>query len=420
MFLNMLEILIYVSAYIGFFGLTYYVLNLISHGKDNYPEFERITTKKIPFVSVIIPAFNEERGIAGTLESALKLDYPKDKLEIIVVDDGSKDDTYKIASKFKSKRVKVYRFEKNQGKGAAMNYAIKKSRGEFIVTMDADNLIVEKGSLKHMISNFKNPKIMCVAPVIVIYKPKGILQRIQQIEYMLGVFLRKAFASMNAIHITPGAFSAYRKSFFDKYGGFDPKNITEDMEMAMRIQYNHYRIENDTRAVVYTIAPNKFISLYKQRRRWYVGLLTNFLNYKKMFSKKYGSLGLIVMPVAIATVFLSVILTFYMFINALIRLRKELVLLDSVNFDILNTIEFNKFVLERYVFFIFSNPIWIFSLIFIGVLLGYMVYAKTKVKKYTNIKFSLIFFIIFYSFLFALWWSVSFIYTLFNRKVAWR
>ena len=420
MFLSALEILVYISAYVGCFGITYYVLNLIKQRKKGYPKFEEIRDKKIPFVSVIIPAFNETRGIAVTLESALKLDYPKDKLEIIVVDDGSEDDTYKIASKFKSKLVRVYRFEKNKGKGAAMNYALKKSKGEFIVTMDADNLIVEKGTLKHMISSFKNPNVMCVAPIIAIYKPKGILQRIQQIEYMLGIFLRKAFASMNAIHITPGAFSIYRRSFFEKYGDFDEKNITEDMEMAMRIQYNHYLIENDTRAVVYTVAPNKFIPLYKQRRRWYVGLLTNFLKYRKLFSKKYGSLGLIVMPIGVFSVLLSVILTIYMFISSFIRLRKELILLDSVNFEILNTFEFNKFVLERYVFFVFSNPIWVFSLIFIGILLGYMVYAKTKLKKYSNIRLSIIFFIIFFSPLFAFWWSVSFIYALFNRKVAWR
>jgi len=417
---NLLVVLIYVSAYIGFFAITYYFLNLVSKRKEILPEFSKIENDKIPFVSVIIPAFNEEKGIARTLESAIGLDYPKDKIEIIVVDDGSKDDTYKIASKFKSKSVRVYRLEKNQGKGAAMNYAIKKAKGEIIVTMDADKLIVKKGTLKHMISNFKDPKIMCVAPMIAIYKPKGILGRVQQVEYMLGVFLRKAFASMNAIHITPGAFSVYRKSFFDKYGGFDAGNITEDMEMALRIQYNHYIIENDTMSLVYTPAINKFVPLYKQRRRWYVGLLSNFMHYKKLFSKKYGAMGLIVMPVALITVVLSVILTIYTLINSLIRLRKELALLESINFNILNNFEFNTFVLERYLFFIFSNPIWIFSFIFIGVLIGYMIFAKSKIKKHSNIKFSLIFFILLYSFLFAFWWSISFIYMIFNRKVAWR
>jgi len=417
-FFDVIRILIYFSAYIGLFALTYYFFSLFSKRKEISPEFSEY--KEAPFVSVIIPAFNEAKGIAGTLKSALKLDYPKDKLEIIVVDDGSKDDTYKIASKFKSKMVKVYRFEKNKGKGAAMNYAIKKSKGEFIVTMDADNVIVEKGTLKHMVSNFKNPKIMCVAPVIAIHNPRGILQRIQQVEYMLGVFLRKAFSSMNAIHITPGAFSVYRKSFFDKYGDFDKENITEDMEMAMRIQHHHYFIENDTRALVYTVAPGKFMPLYKQRRRWYSGLLSNFLNYRKMFSKKYGSMGLIVMPVALITVVLSVILTFYMISNALIQIRKELILLESVNFNVLDSFEFNAFVLERFLFFIFSSPIWIFTLIFVGILIAYMVYAKTKIREHTNVKLSLIFYLVFYSFLFAFWWVVAFVYTAFNRKVAWR
>jgi cellulose synthase/poly-beta-1,6-N-acetylglucosamine synthase-like glycosyltransferase len=83
----------------------------------------------------------------------------------------------------------------------------------------------------------------------------------------MGVFLRKAFSSVNAVHITPGAFSIYRKEFFDKYGGFHEHTLTEDMEMALRIQFNHFVIANNPDAVVYTIAPNKFIPLMKQRRR---------------------------------------------------------------------------------------------------------------------------------------------------------
>ena len=105
---NVLEIIIYSFAYIGLFALTYYFLNLMSKRKEGYPEFSDY--KKIPFVSIIIPAFNEAKGIAGTLKSALELDYPKDRLEVIVVDDGSKDDTYKVSSKFKSNIIKVYRF----------------------------------------------------------------------------------------------------------------------------------------------------------------------------------------------------------------------------------------------------------------------------------------------------------------------
>jgi len=163
-------------------------------------------------VTIVIPAYNEERSIASTIASALALDYPKERLEIIVVDDGSKDRTYEIAKRYESEqhpRIRVLT-KPNGGKGTALNLGIKNSASDVVVTMDADTY-VDRKTLKKMIGLFDSTRIMCVAPAIGVYNPKGIWQRIQQIEYYLGVFLRKSFASMNAIHITPGAFSAYRQ-----------------------------------------------------------------------------------------------------------------------------------------------------------------------------------------------------------------
>jgi len=271
-----------------------------------------------------------------------------------------------------------------------------------------------------MVAYFKDSEVMCVAPAIAIHSPKGILQRIQQIEYLLGVFLRKAFASMNAVHITPGAFSAYRKSFFEKYGGFKRAHQTEDMEMALRIQSHNYRIENSTKAIVYTVAPRKFVALLKQRRRWYTGLLRNLIDYKRIFSSKYGYLGFFVLPVAMITVALSVFLTAYLVVNTLIELKRELILLDSVNFDVFHNFDFSRYILERYLFLFFSNPFYLFFVVFILVLLGYMVFAKTKVKEHANIRLSIFFFIFLFTFLFTFWWIISFFYTIFRKDVKWR
>ncbi len=99
------DILIYISAYIGLFAVTFYILGVWAIRKQEHPKFSE---KNAPSVSLIIPAWNEAKGIANTIESALKIDYPKNKFEIIVVDDGSTDDTYKIASKFKSRIVKYF------------------------------------------------------------------------------------------------------------------------------------------------------------------------------------------------------------------------------------------------------------------------------------------------------------------------
>ena len=226
------NVLVYILAYIGFVASSFYVINLFAYYKRRQSERESIEKK----VTILIPAYNEEKSIEKTIKSALSLNYPKDKLEVIIIDDGSKDKTYELAKRFASNQNLVVKVltKKNGGKGTALNLGIKNASGEIIVSMDADSF-VSPDALKKMVYYFKNEKVMAVTPSMGVYKPSGFLQRIQQIEYYMGVFLRKSFATMNAIHITPGAFSAYRKSFFEKYGGYDEKNITEDLEIALRI-----------------------------------------------------------------------------------------------------------------------------------------------------------------------------------------
>lgn len=410
------EFFIYLSAFIGLFAVIFYFLGLLE-GRKKDSETKDIDESDLPSVSIIIPAYNEEKGIADTIKSALNLDYPKNKLSIIVVDDGSRDKTYSIAKRFESSIVKIYT-KKNGGKGTALNFGIKKAGSEIMVTMDADT-IAERNALKKMVRYFARKEVMCVTPAMVIHNPKGILVRVQQIEYFLGIFLRKAFSSMNAIHITPGAFSAYRKAFFDRYGGFDEKNITEDLEIALRIQAHHFHIENSLESVIYTIPPKKFSDLIKQRKRWYNGLMINLWNYRRLFSRDYGDLGVIVLPTAVITIILSVSMTIYIAIKAIFDIWKEILLFRSINFDISNFFDFNKYVFERFFFTIFSNPIFVMSILFIGILLGYMFFAKSKVKRDSAIKFSLIVFLALYGFLFAFWWILSLFDTLLKRKVVW-
>ncbi len=409
--------LVYFSIYIGLFLSIFYILSILAEKKIKIPLFDE---KKAPMVSIIIPAYNEEKGIAQTIKSACNINYPKDRLEIIVVDDGSRDKTYKIALENKSKQVRVFRLEKNSGKGCAMNFAIKKANGEFIITMDADNTIVETDALIKMIPHFFDKEVICVSPSMVVYNPRGILQRVQQIEYLFGIFLRKSFATLNAIHITPGAFSAYRKSFFDKYGLFPESNLTEDMEMALRIQYNNFRIVNEPSAVIYTVVPNKFKALMIQRRRWYAGLLKNLKDYKELFSHKYGAMGLIILPTAIITIITTILLVSRGLIKAIFDIYREIELLNAINFEVGSLVELNKYALYHFVFLFLSDPLTIF---FVGLsffLVGFLIFAKTKIKKHSNFGFSLILFLSFFTILFAFWWVISLFYALFNKKVSWR
>ena len=409
--------LAYILAYIGLLATCFYFVNIILYYRTHKDPEEK-TDKK---VSILIPAYNEQEGIVRTIESALKLDYPKDKLEIIVVDDGSQDKTYELAKKFVSSKdpiVKVFT-KKNGGKASALNLAIKECSGEIVVSMDADTF-VRPDALKKMVGYFYSDEVMSVSPSMAVYKPSGLWGRIVQIEYFMGVFLRKSFATMNAIHVTPGAFSAYRKKFFEKYGGYDVGNITEDLEVALRIQSKHFAIENCPKAVAYTFSPDSFKDLLYQRRRWYIGLMKNLWNYRELFGFKHGPLGFIVLPVASTTILLSVSLTVYVVIQGLIQIKNEIVSLSTINFEFKNYFEINSYIFERFFYTILSKPIFLISVLFIFLLAVYLYFSRKQMLFEEGIKINFILFAFLYSLLFAFWWILSFVYILTNRNVAWR
>ncbi|HJO14877.1 MAG TPA: glycosyltransferase family 2 protein [Candidatus Pacearchaeota archaeon] len=414
--MEFITIVIYTSIYIGLVATAFYILTFIA---DIKREREFFTEDELPKVSVIIPAYNEEKTIQLTIDSILESDYPKDKLDILIVDDGSSDKTYERASEYENKGIRIFKQEVNGGKGKALNKGIKESRGDFIFTMDADT-IVDKKSLKTMTRYFKNPEVMSVTPAMVTREAKTIMQRIQSVEYLTGLFLRKTFAALNAIHITPGAFSAYRKSFFEKHGGYDEDNITEDLEVALRIQYHKYTIENAPEAPAYTIPPADFNSLLKQRRRWYVGLIKNTWNYKKLFGKEYGDMGMFVLPIAWIGIFFAVFLTIYYTVEITHNLILEILFYNSINFDVFNQIEFNVYLFERIFFQVFTTPAIWFILIFLIMIFFYLRYATKKIGKTESLYLNVPIFMALFAILFGIWWVVSVFYVVFNREVSWK
>jgi len=413
-----ITIVIYTSIYVGLVATTFYIISFWMDKRRKKPMFK---DGELPFVSVIIPAYNEEKSIGKTIATITKSNYPKNKFEVIVVDDGSKDDTLKIAKQFASTSnpvIKVFHKE-NEGKGAALNFGLTKAKGEIFISMDADTRVSPK-SMKNMVRYFKDENIMAVTPAMVVENPKTIWQRIQHVEYLTGLFLRKAFASVNAIYITPGAFSAYRKSFTDKYGGYDVGNITEDLELSLKIQYNGYAIENCPTAPAYTTPPSTFKKLLIQRRRWYFGLIRNTLKYRKIMSKNYGDLGMFVMPVAWMSIFFAVFVTVYLFIKSIFDVKEEILFLQSINFDFVNSFNLSFYVVERFLFLFFSKPVVLFVLLFVIILGVYLYYASRKVDKTSNLIINLPLFFIFFAVLFGLWWIVSIIYAIFVKQVKWR
>lgn len=411
--MELITIVTYLSVYIGLVSVTFYVLSFFKDKKNVRSLF---TDDELPEVTVIIPAYNEEKTIAKTIESIIASDYPN--FQVFVIDDGSKDDTLKIAKKFENHKVKVFHKE-NNGKGSALNFGIEKAKTPIIFTMDADTR-VEKDAMKKMVRYFKNEKVMCVVPSMVTEKPKTIFQRVQDIEYLSGLFLRKAFAAVNSIYNAPGAFSAYRKSFFDKYGGYEEGNITEDLEMSLKVQFNGFTVENCQEAIAYTVTPSKFKELLFQRRRWYFGLVKNLIKYRKIISPKYGDMGMFIIPIALVSIFFSVFMILYYTIKIMFNIHQELLFLQSINFNFSGIFKIDAYVIERFLFLTISNPVLIFVFIFVVLLGLYLLYASKKVRIPLSVIFNLALFFLLFPFLFGFWWVVSLFYALFTKKIKWR
>ena len=400
-------LVIYIVSFIGLFASLFFLLTLIEGRK----RIENPVPKRFPFVSVIIPAYNEEKNIAQTIESVQALVYPG-RLDILIIDDGSRDKTFKVASKIAENdpRIKVFRQE-NKGKASAINFGMSKTKAEFIATLDADSF-VDQDSLMKMIGYFEDRKVAAVTPSLKVYQPKTIVQKVQKVEYLWGIFLRKVFAFMNALHVTPGPFSIFRKSFFEKHGGFDEKNPTEDTEIALRIQSHHYKIENSIDAEVYTVSPPTFKQLLIQRIRWYYGLMKNLRLYPHLFNPRYGYVALFSLPAAIISVIMIIYIILYFTYLWIAAFLQTLADWNAVGFDFLTMMHGFKW---EYLYYELTSPLTVLLLTLTAFNILFLVYAEFKSKEKDKIDVAYIYYFCFYTYFYAIWWMAAIFYWLFGR-----
>ncbi|HEY6118677.1 MAG TPA: glycosyltransferase [Pyrinomonadaceae bacterium] len=252
--------------------------------------------KYTPFVSVIVPAYNEEMVIEATISSLLASNY--EKYEIIVVDDGSQDNTSKIVSeKFgKDGRVRLFT-EANAGKAEALNAGLLHAKGEVIIALDADTLFAPQtiGALAH---RFYDPAMGAIAGNAKVGNRINIVTRWQALEYITSQNMdRRAFASLNCITVVPGAVGAWRRDLLEKAGGFSSDTLAEDQDLTLRIRRMGYKIGYEEAAIAWTEAPDRLRTLARQRFRWAYGTLQCMWKHlDSLFRARYGTLGFIAIP----------------------------------------------------------------------------------------------------------------------------
>lgn len=294
--------------------------------------------KNFPRVTVAIPAYNEEDAVCKSLYSVLALDYPKDRLQVIVINDGSTDSTLSrvrdVASSGKDRDI-VILDQKNSGKYKALNKALELASGEFFVCLDSDSF-VERGALKKMLPHFNSESVGVVIPMLKVADPKSFIQKVQWYEYVINKFYSSLISKLNCLHVAPGPFSIYRTDVLKSMGGYRKGHNTEDLEIALRLQRHGYQLVQVTDSQVWTNSPRNISELFAQRNRWNKGSFLNILDYKSMiFNRKFGDFGLFYLPLVFVSGFLVTLLVALTLYSELIRpLFSTIKNLSSVNFDL--------------------------------------------------------------------------------------
>jgi cellulose synthase/poly-beta-1,6-N-acetylglucosamine synthase-like glycosyltransferase/peptidoglycan/xylan/chitin deacetylase (PgdA/CDA1 family) len=249
-----------------------------------------------PTVSVIVPAFREELVIIRTIESLLAQGY--EGLEIIVVDDGSPDQTYEVSRRtFKDRsEVRVFRKE-NGGKSSALNFGLAYVRGDVVVALDADTLF-PPGTIKALVAPLVDPRVGAVAGNAKVGNRLNLVTRWQAIEYVTSQNLdRRAFALLNCITVVPGAIGAWRRELVTAAGGFSDQTLAEDQDLTMTLLRQGWKIAYADRAIALTEAPDTLRALARQRFRWSFGTLQCAWKHRGVLLRpRYGTMGLVAMP----------------------------------------------------------------------------------------------------------------------------
>lgn len=243
---------------------------------------------ELPSISIIVPAYNEGVLMERALESLMELEYPE--YEVVVVDDGSRDDTLARAAKWEGRRgpveVKVVT-KRNGGKASALNAGILASKHPFILCMDADSTLHPK-TLLRAVEHFGDPSVGAVAGNVKVENRGKIITRLQALEYIEGLNMpRRAQGFVAAVNIVPGPVGMFRREALEEVGGYDTDTFAEDADITLKLISSGWRVVYEDAAIAWSEAPERWIDLVQQRYRWTRGILQALRKRKKLFLQPF-------------------------------------------------------------------------------------------------------------------------------------
>lgn len=406
----------YIFTFLAVYVEVFFLITYLERRKDIVVRLDNKPNRVYPSVTVIVPCWNEQNTVQGTVESLLALDYPKDKIKIMLVDDGSTDNTWNVLQQFaNTPNIEVIHKE-NGGKHTAMNLGIEKATTAMIGCLDADSYVTPS-ALKRMIPYFDNPTVMAVSPSIIVKDPKRPIEWAQKIEYQLSVYIKKMLGLMNGIHVTPGPFSIYRIEVFQKLGPYREAHKTEDMEIAYRMHEAGMRIEQCHDAQVFTKTPPTTLALYKQRKRWIYGFINNTIDYRRLiFKEKYGAFALFTIPAGVISIFSAIYLFIFMIYSFTKFVMNKILEVQAVGVHVGTLVPSQQFSW----FYVSTHAVFLITILLYGfVFTSLMIGSKMSTGKWRP-SFAMVWYIAVYSIIAPLWIMRAVINTIFRRETAWR
>ncbi len=275
--------------------IRYFGILLLAYLYINQYTFKS-STGFYPFVSIIVPVYNEEMVVADSIKSLLELNYSN--YEIIVVNDGSTDKTREVAEqlvgyqKGRYSDIKVSLIDKpNGGKSRALNAGIRYSKAEIVLCMDGDSQL-SPDSVRLAVRHFVNPEIGAVAGNVKVMNRGKFFTDLQALEYIEGLNMaRSAQSFVRLVNIIPGPLGLFRKKAVEEAGFYSSDTFAEDADLTLKILANGWKIYYEPNSISYTEAPAKLHQLLKQRYRWTRGILQSIRKHKKLMANPTINFG---------------------------------------------------------------------------------------------------------------------------------
>ena len=257
-------------------------------------------------VTIIVPVFNEEQVILSALQSLLALDYPE--FHILVVDDGSTDRTFELASTLGGDygRVSLRVVSKsNGGKAAALNTGLALAKTPYVLCMDGDSRL-HPATLRHAMTHFDDPRVAAVAGNVKVVNRNNIWTRLQALEYIEGLNLaRRAQGFLRIVNIIPGPIGVFRRDVLSSVGGYDCDTFAEDADLTLKLVTAGWHVVYEERAIAWTESPEIFVDLIRQRYRWTRGILQALRKRASLLSSPRGQ---IVTWISVSSMFFEAVL----------------------------------------------------------------------------------------------------------------